>query len=50
LKTESAAWKKVDEMGLRAEINKDCAEAMTFGVMALRYLDKDPTMMPSSTT
>ena len=42
LKTESAAWKKVDEMGLRAEINKDCAEAMTFGVMALRYLDKEP--------
>jgi len=42
LKTESAAWKKVDEMGLRAEINKDCTEAMTFGVMALRYLDKEP--------
>jgi len=42
LKTESAAWKKVDEMGLRAEINKDCTEAMTFGVMALRYLDREP--------
>jgi integrase len=38
LKTESAAWKKVDEMGLRAEVNKDNVEVTTFGVLALRYL------------
>jgi integrase len=42
LKTESAAWKKVDEMGLRAEINRDNAtESVTFGVLALRYLDAE---------
>ena len=41
LKTESAAWKKVDEMGMRAEINKDSTEAVTFGVLALRYLDAE---------
>ena len=41
LKTESAAWKKVDEMGMRAEINKDTTEAVTFGVLALRYLDAE---------
>ena len=40
-KTESAAWKKVDEMGMRAEINKDTTEAVTFGVLALRYLDAE---------
>ena len=38
LKTESAAWKKADEMGIRAEINKDSPDAGTFGVLALRYL------------
>src|SRR5208282_3507326 len=42
LRTESAAWKKVDEMGLRAEVNKDVkTESMTFGVMALLYLDAE---------
>ena len=42
LKTESAAWKRVDEMGLRAEINRDnVTESVTFGVLALRYLDAE---------
>jgi integrase len=41
LKTESDAWKKVDEMGIRAEINKDSPDAGTFGVLALRYLDAE---------
>jgi integrase len=41
LPTESAAWKKVDEMGLRTEVNKDAVEIMTFGVLALRYLTPD---------
>ena len=41
LKTESDAWKKVDEMGIRAEINKDSTDAGTFGVLALRYLDAE---------
>jgi integrase len=42
LKTESDAWKKIDEMGLRAEVNKDAAtDSVTFGVLALRYLDEE---------
>lgn len=42
LKTESAAWKKVDETGLRAEINKgNATDSVTFGVLALRYLDEE---------
>jgi len=41
LKTESDAWKKVDEMGIRSEINKNSADAGTFGVLALRYLDAE---------
>ena len=42
LRTESAAWKKVDEMGLRAEVNKDCTtDILTFGVLALRYIDAE---------
>src|ERR1035438_6902782 len=41
LKTESAAWKKVDDMGMRAEINKDNAGAATFGGLALHYLDAE---------
>jgi integrase len=41
LKTESDAWNKVDDMGMRAEINKDSTGAATFGVLALRYLDAE---------
>ncbi len=41
LKTESDAWKKVDEMGIRSEINKHSADAGMFGVLALRYLDAE---------
>jgi len=41
LKTESAAWKRVSEMGMLAEINKDTTEAVTFGVLALRYIDAE---------
>jgi len=41
LRTESAVWKKVDEMGLRAEVNKDCSDRLMFGVLALRYLDAE---------
>ena len=41
LKIESDAWKKVDGMGIRAEINKDSPDSGTFGVLALRYLDAE---------
>jgi integrase len=41
LKTESDAWNKVDDMGMRPEINKDSTGAATFGVLALRYLDAE---------
>src|SRR5580658_9230291 len=42
LPTESAVWKRISEMGLLAEINKDNVEVSTFGVLALRYLDAKP--------
>ena len=41
LRTESDAWNKVDDMGMRPEINKDSTGAATFGVLALRYLDAE---------
>lgn len=42
LRTETDAWKKIDEMGLRAEVNKDAdVDRLTFGVLALRYLDAE---------
>ena len=50
LRTESAAWKKVDEMGMRAEINKDSAEAATFGVLPCVTSTRKHATMPSSIT
>jgi hypothetical protein len=41
LRTKSDAWKKVDEMGIRSEINKDSPDAGTFSVLALRYLEAE---------
>src|SRR5208282_696298 len=39
--SESSAQREVDRLGLRAEINKDAVEIVTFGVLALKYLETD---------